>query len=164
MRAPIIATKHYVQFTEFSVASGTVTEREFVTAVAIQNVDTPSEVQEGSVIKACFIELWLVSNDSINVGSFVVTVEKVIASDSIPTLSEMSTLNSYRNKKNILFTSQGILGSEQNANPTPVLRQWIKIPRGKQRFGVNDQMHVHIAAIGTSALSGCSFMTYKEYR
>lgn len=163
MKAPIHSTKHYVQFTEFSTASLTVTEQVHAHSVPVVDKNAPAEVEEGTLIKAVFVELWLVSNDTPNVGSFVVIYEKMESNATPPSLTEMTTLNNYNNKKNILFTSQGILGGETVANPTPVLRQWIKIPKGKQRMGLGDELRLNIAAIGASALSGCSFATYKEY-
>ncbi len=163
MRPPINATKHYVQFSEFNVASATVTERLFARAVAGPSSDTPAEVVEGAVIKAVFIELWL-STDASTTGSFVVTVEKIQKGAGTPSLTEMLALHAYPDKKNILFTSQGILAGEASGNPTPVLRQWIKIPKGKQRFGLADEFRMNIAAIGSAQLVGCSFATYKEYR
>ncbi len=162
MRATINSTKHYVQFTQFAVASASVATHVHVDAVAIAAVSNPDEVREGAVIKAVFIELWLLSDTNAS-NSYVVTVEKTSGSEIVPTLSEMSTLMSYRNKKNILFTSQGLVGENGSTNPTPVLRQWIKIPKGKQRFGRLDSLRVNIAAIGATALEGCSFSTYKEY-
>ena len=142
MKSPIHSTKHYVQFTEFGVASATVLEQIHAQSVAVVDKNAPAEVEEGTLVKAIFVELWLISNDVPNVGSFVVIYEKVESGANIPSVSEMSTLNSYNNKKNILFTSQGILGGESVANPTPVLRQWIKIPKGKQRMGFGDEIRL----------------------
>ncbi len=162
MKSPINAVKHYVQFTQFTVASAAVQELLLVDSAVLQSVNTAPEVREGAVVKAIFVELWLLT-DSSTVGSFVVIVEKAVAQQSIPILSDMTGLHTYENKKNILFTSQGILAGEPQGSPTPVLRQWIKIPKGKQRMGLNDQIRISIAAIGADALQGCSFATYKEY-
>ncbi len=163
MRPVIVSTKHYIQFTEFNVASAAVSERVLAQAVAVKNKDIPDEVEEGAIVKAVFIELWLSTDAAAASGSFVVIVEKVEGSQAAPSLSEMTSLNAYSNKKNILFTSQGILAGESHGNPTPVLRQWLKIPKGKQRMGLTDQIRMNVAAIGADQLVGCSFATYKEY-
>ncbi len=163
MKPPIISRKHYVQFTEFSVPTLTVTEQIHAQGEPVQTTNLNFEVTEGSVVKAVFVELWLVS-DTAGTGSFVVIYEKAPGNQAAPTLTEMTTLDSYANKKNILFTSQGILAVEGTGNPTPVLRQWIKIPKGKQRIGLDDQIRLSIAAIGAPNLKGCSFATYKEYK
>ncbi len=164
MRPVIVSRKHYVQFTEFNTPSLTVTTQEWVDSVAVQDKNTPKEVEEGSIVKAIFVELWLVTDSGSVSGSFVVTVEKFEQNVGPPSLSEMTTLDSYDNKKNVLFVSQGILGNESTGNPTPVLRQWIKIPKGKQRMGLRDGVRINIAAIGAPNLTGCSFAVYKEYK
>ncbi len=163
MKAPITARKHYVQFTEFNVASATVTELALVDAKDLLAVNAPNEVVEGSVVKAIYVELWL-TTDAATTGSFVVVLEKVESEAATPVLTEMTTLMNYNNKKNILFCSQGILATEASGNPTPVMRQWFKIPRGKQRMGQDDQIRVLVAAIGANQITGCSFSTYKEYK
>ena len=163
MKAPISTRKHYVQFTEFNVPSLTVTEQVHAKGTPVQTTNLASEVIEGSVVKAVFVELWLTTDGSES-GTFVVIFEKANQDASAPSLSEMTTLDSYTNKKNILFTSQGILAGEGSGNPTPVLRQWIKIPKGKQRIGLDDQLRINIASIGAAQLVGCSFATYKEYK
>ncbi len=161
MRSPIVSTKHYVQHTITQVLTGTVHTNVECDAVGIASVTDPNEVQEGSVIKAIFLEYWILG--TFNLGSFVLMVEKTGQNNLAPSFSEMSTLHAYENKKNILFCSQG-LNAEDNANPTPVLRQWIKIPRGKQRFGLNDQLRVNIASLGSESVQFCGFVTYKDYR
>lgn len=160
MLAPISSIKHYVQFTEFNVASATVSTKVLVNAVAAPA--NPEDCKEGSVVKAVFIELWLLA-DTNAVSSFVCTVDKAVGTQAVPSFTNMTTLNSYNNKKNILFTSQGLLGENGSTNPTPVLRQWIKIPKGKQRQGLSDEIRLNIAAIGATQITGCSFATYKEY-
>ncbi len=160
MRAPITSRKHYVQHTITTVASATVDTNSEIFAVPLQDADAPNEVPEGSVIKAIFLEYWLIG--TFNEGSFVLMVEKSQSNLGQPTFTEMTTLDAYENKKNVLFVSQGLI-SEDGANPTPVLRQWIKIPKGKQRFGVRDAIRVSIAAIGTDAVMYCGFATYKAY-
>ncbi len=161
MKAPIVSKKHIVQFTEFNVLTATVTGHEFVKGAAVSGVDTPSEVVEGQIVKAIYLEYWFTGQGS-NTASFVAILEKVASNPSVPSLSEMTTLDSYNNKKNILYTTQGLVASS-NDNPTPIFRGWFKIPRGKQRFGLSDVLRVNIAAIGAEGISGCGFGTYKAY-
>ncbi len=161
MRAPIVSRKHIVQKSEFSVVSASVTSQIIVRSVAIQDVDILTEVQEGSVIKAVYIEMWLLGKGAIQ-STFVVILEKVPAGAAAPTFTQMTTLDAYPNKKNILFTSQGLVG-DLDSNPTPVLRQWLKIPKGKQRFGLEDELRLNIAALGANDLNGCGLFIYKSY-
>ncbi len=160
MRAPIVSRKHIVQQTITQVVTATVHTIESVRATSVQTVDDPAEVIEGSVVKAIFVEIWLIG--TFNLGSFVVMVEKAPAAVGDPTITEMTTLDAYDNKKNILFTSQGLI-AEDNQNPMPVLRQWIKIPKGKQRFGLRDKIKINLASLSGEDLQFCGFQIYKSY-
>ena len=161
MKAPIVSRKHIVQHTITQVPTLTVDTKSEINAVAVQDVNLAQEVVEGSIIKAVFIERWLLG--TFNEGSFVLIVEKSVGGQGVPLITDMTTLDAYPNKKNILFTSQGLL-SEDNANPIPVLRQWIKIPRGKQRFGLDDKLRVCIASIGGESVQYCGLTIYKSYQ
>ncbi len=160
MRAPIVSRKHYIQQSITQVITGTVNTIEVVRSAAVQDVNVAEEVIEGSVVKAIFIEMWYIGK--VNLGSFVMMVEKVPGAIADPTFTEMTTLDSYDNKKNVLFVSQGLMGRD-DANPTPVLRQWIKIPKGKQRFGLKDKIKINVASLTADDLQYCGFETYKSY-
>ncbi len=160
---PIISSrKHYVQDTEFTIASAAVTTKTIVKGVAVQNVDQARDVTEGAVIKAVFFEYWMSSNVT-NGTSFVLIVEKTSGAIGAPTFSQMSTLDAYPNKKNILFTSQGLLPGNGD-NPVPLMRQWVKIPKGKQRMGLEDSLRLSIATLGSNAALGCGFTTFKSFQ
>ncbi len=161
MRAPIVSRKHIVQHTVTQVLTATVDTKSEINAVAVQDVNLAQEVVEGSIVKAVYIERWL--SGTFALGSFVLIVEKSVAGQSTPTFTEMTTLDAYPNKKNILYTTQGLL-PEDNVNPVPVLRQWLKIPKGKQRFGLNDKLRVVIAAIGGESVQYCGLTIYKSYQ
>ncbi len=160
MKPVIISRKHYVQFTEFVVPSAGTLVHTYVNARETQNVSGASEIIEGNVVKAIFLEYWLSSNLTA-LTSFVMIVEKSPSGTVDPTFVNMAALDSYGNKKNIMFTSQGTLpGVSQN--PVPILRQWFKIPKGKQRFGFKDKLKVTIAVLGSTDVKGCAFGTYKS--
>ncbi len=161
MKAPISSRKHIVQHTQYAIASAAVLTFTDVAAVNIQSVDNQTEVIEGSVIKAIFVEHWILAG-SASAGSFVMIVEKTNGAQGAPSFTNMTTLDAYVNKKNVLYVTQGLVGN-QDTNPIPIHRGWIKIPKGKQRFGLNDKFRVSIAAIGTEALAGCGMSIYKEY-
>jgi len=61
-----------------------------------------------------------------------------------------------------LYTTQG-LTSEQNANAVPIIRQWFKIPKGKQRFGLGDQMVLNISA-AQEGVENCGMFIFKEQK
>ncbi len=163
MLAPINSIKHYVGQPKASVAIGTSTTLEIAKTVAAP-VDTNREdVNEGSIIKAVYYEYWVLgATSSGNTTQFVLTIEKSPSNALNPAFSDMLNLGGYANKKNILYTTQGLLGANVDGPAIPIIRGWIKIPRGKQRMGQEDRILVTIATVDT-ALNICGFSTYKEY-
>ncbi len=165
MVAPITSVKHYVGQPNFNVPLGTVTVLEVADVVAAP-VDTNREkVSEGSMIKAVHFEYWLMAVGAADTTTqFVLTIEKSPSNALDPAFSDMLNLGGYANKKNILYTTQGVLASNENGgNSIPVIRDWLKIPKGKQRMGQEDRILVSIAAVDT-ALRICGMSTYKEYQ
>ncbi len=153
--------KRYVQLGIDQIATGVREVNTIVQAVKSVDANTASEVTEGSSIKAIFFEMWL-ENQS-NLGSFILTITKDIEGATGPTFGEMADLFNYTNKKNILYTTQGLTSNDVGGNPVPVLRQWIKIPKSKQRFGLGDGIHMNISNVSANDLNRCGFTTYKEY-
>ncbi len=160
MRAPIHSQKHYVQVSRSTVATVTRNVEVLIDGVESTSANQVFEVSEGSVIKAIFVELWL--ENSSNVGSFVVGLEK-IGQNQTPSFSNYSALGTYDNKKNVLYITQGLPANDGVGNPIPIIRQWFKIPKGKQRFGLGDRLILVISNLGADTLSYCGFATYKEY-
>ncbi len=159
MRPVINSEKHYVQFSLFAIASGALSVLEVVRGVTASPV-TASHVREGAVVKAVYIEMWGTSDDT-GAGSCVTTVEKTVGDGSPMTAAESASLNSYRNKKNIFFTQQGLLGPNTQY-PMNLIKGWFKIPKGKQRIGLDDKIRVNILG-QSNGMSACGFATYKEY-
>jgi len=153
---PVTTIKHYVQNTLTSLGVAAAQSDTVVQGVALRGTDN-DDVLNGSVVKNIFIERWLKGDADNNIfGLAVIKLPSALAS---PTFASLANLNDYANKKNILFVTYGTLSA---VNPAPVIRQWIKIPPGKQRIGVADRIVVTIwsQAIG---LTYCGFVTYKEY-
>ena len=74
MRPVIHSIKHIVQQSRSTVATVSIANIDIALSVEPSAVSDVDEVIEGSVIKAVFVELWLL--DQANDGSFVVTLEK----------------------------------------------------------------------------------------
>ncbi len=159
MRPVIHSEKHYVQITRSAVAAGA---RNIEDIININTIPSAvDEVHEGAVVKAVYFELWLL-NDG-NAGSQVVTVGKNNNDSNGPSFAQMQALGLYPEKKNIFFTHQGLSSNDGIDPPMVVLRNWIKIPKSKQRFGLGDSLHLTIANPGANALNYCGFALYKEY-
>ncbi len=161
VRPTINSEKHMRAISIQTVSDNTATTFKLATAVASPSVS--SEVRVGAVIKAVWIELWYMSSAAQPTFQ-VSTVEKVSSGGPDPTSAQMSALHDYPNKKNILQTSQGLIG-DANSNPIPIFRDWVKIPKGKQRIGLGDAIILTVAARGEAGndIEICGMVIYKEY-
>ncbi len=161
MRAIVHSLKHIVQFPFNQISTGTIENNilAFTKERTISN--DANEVAEGSTIKAIYIELWL--QNSANDGHQIVTVEKNVSGASAVTFAEQAALFDYDNKKNIFFTHEGLSSNDGVGNPQNILRQWIKIPKTKQRFGLGDTLYLNISNPSSNNLARCGVAIYKEY-
>ncbi len=160
MRPIISSQKHYVQMSRSTVLTGALNVEVLIEARRLADVAGVDEVREGAVVKAVFVELWLIAD--FDDQHFIITVQKS-PDDTFATFADMTALGNYHNKKNILYTTQGLIASDNGANAVPILRQWIKIPKSKQRFGLGDRLHLNVASQGDNSIFYCGFATYKEY-
>ncbi len=161
MKAVIHSTKHLVQTPFSGIMTGTAENLTLVKAVESTTANTSKEVEEGASVKAIFVEMWLI-NSSID-GHQIVILEKVGQNLTGATFANMGNLYGYINKKNILFTHEGISANDGVGNPLPILRQWIKIPKSKQRFGLGDALVLTISNPSSNTLNRCGVSVYKEY-
>ncbi len=166
MLAPIVSVKHYVHLNTGAIAASTLLVHPIVDAVTVATAGANSQdVTEGSVVKAVHIELWCVNNGTeTQTSQFDIVVEKLPTSAPDMTFAQISNLGAYPNKKNILYTTQGILGAATSGSPLPMLKFWLLIPKGKQRFGLGDKLVVNIANFGAPTMQRCGLTTYKEYK
>ncbi len=161
MKAPINSRKHIVQLPFDQIATGTAQVNNLITAVDRTIADSATEVQEGAIVKAVFIEMWL--QNSAADGHAVLTVSKNPAGDTGPAFGGLADLDSYDNKKNILFTHEGLTSNDGVGNPVRILYHWIKIPKGKQRFGLGDRLDLNLSNPSSNNLNRCGLAIYKEY-
>jgi len=120
------------------------------------------DVDEGAIVKAIHVEAWIKSDASAgNAVQFILYVEKLPANATAMTFTQAANVQAYENKKNILFSSQGVLG-DLTTQSMPVIRQWVAIPKGKQRMGFADRIVLTVAAVGSS-FDLCGIFIYKEY-
>ncbi len=160
VRPMVHSTKHYVQQSIGSAVVGTETDTIVARAVNVVDKNAVNEVEEGTSIKAVYCELWLRSAATA-ASSFVFIFCKRPSGVNSPTDAEMAALGDWDNKKNVLFTSQG-LTNDVDSTAMSVYRGWLKIPRGKQRMGLGDELSWHLRAVGQT-INFCGFQLYKEY-
>jgi len=161
---PIISSrKHIFQLSQATVAQAAVLNTSFV--VSIEGVHAqPQHVSEGAIVKACYIELWLSQDSASVVGSYNVILYKNPGGSNVVSAADMAALHDWDNKKNILFTGQGLL-TPSDGGQVPVLRGWYKIPKGKQRMGLGDTMVLAVRNSNATAIdiNLCGVFVYKEY-
>ncbi len=160
MRPIIHSRKHYVQTSLTSVLAGAINTQELAQAVIPPDLDTATEVAEGANVKAVYIELWARTNDT-SAGSYVFIVEKLPGVGGAITAANMAALNNYENKKNIFFSSQALL-NVKTADSIPIHRGWIKVPKSKQRMGLDDRIRWTFFSQALESVI-CGISTYKEY-
>ena len=158
MRPRVNVQKHFVQQGIDEVLAGTIRNLTLVRSVSGVPAGS-SQVKEGAIISAIFIEMWFQAGSQ-QIGSVTATLEKRIGSMAAMTFLDSATLDDYTNKKNIFYTTQG-LTPDANGNPLPLLRQWFKIPKGKQRFGLEDSLILNMSA-NVENLSICGVAIFKE--
>ncbi len=159
MKPVITSKKHYVQATLFTIGGTSIENIVIVDSKADPTL--ANDVLEGSIVKACFVEIWIQGSAN-QPGTFQVSIEKVPSGLGLMTNVDSSVLYTYSNKKNILFTSQGIVG-DANSNPIPIIRGWYKIPKGKQRFGLGDRLVLNVNNITVDDFEACGIFVFKEY-
>ncbi len=162
MRAVINTTKHIVQSSLGTITAGNKTTVTVINSVAVSDKDAANEVQEGAIVSSVKMEYWIATNDA-SAGTNVVIVEKVPTGTSGATAADMALLQNYKNKKNILFTHQGLTNVALGvAMPLQIGKDgWLKIPKGKQRFGLGDSLKITFFT-QTGTLKFCGFSLYKE--
>ena len=161
MRAPIHSVKHIVQFPISQITTGALESITLISAVESTTANLSREVAEGSIVKSVFVELWIQNEGTL--GESIVTISKGVAGDTGPTFAEQAALFTYNNKKNILFTHQGLTPNDGVSGPIPIIRSWLKIPKGKQRFGLGDRLDLNISNVSSNDLVRCGMAIYKEY-
>ncbi len=162
MVRPVIHSRKHIVQTPFS-AIGTGAKENITIANVVDRTiaDAATEVVEGANIKAVFIEMWL--QNSANDGHSIMILEKDQSGGTGASFADMADLDSYDNKKNILYTHEGLTSNDAIGNPIPVLNSWLKIPKSKQRFGLGDRLVLTISNPSSNNLNRCGKMIYKEY-
>ena len=102
MRPVISSKKHIVQTSQSTVAQAAKVTT--VLAVSIEGApSTPTQLKEGALVKACYVELWVSMDSASVVGSYTVVLEKVPGVGGTISAGDMAALHDYDNKKNIVI-------------------------------------------------------------
>ncbi len=159
MKAKIKSIKHYSHVSASVVTNSSRAFQNIVSAIAEGAARSATyNVEEGATVNAVFMEFWC-SGVTID-KTFTWCIVKLPSGADAPTFAEMANLGTYVNKKNILVSGQGL--APTNGNVLNLIRNWVHIPKGKQRFGLGDSLVFAIAAVGTN-INYCGLSTFKEY-
>ena len=158
VRPTINSEKHISQRSVTNVAFGAIAN--FVIAEAKKEPLLATDVRIGATIKAVFIEMWTNGTDAQQTSTTQV-FEKLQGTQPFMSAPDIANLHDYANKKNCFNVSQGLIG-DSNSNPMALMRQWYKIPKGKQRMGLGDKLVYNISGL-TNDVDVCGFFLYKEY-
>ncbi len=162
MRPVIHTKKHLFQISQSTVAQAIAVNINFINTIEGAS-SAPDLIEEGALVKACYVELWLSQDSASTVGSYTIILYKDPGGTNPALTADMEALHDYNNKKNILFTGQGLL-TPNDGGQVPVLRGWYKIPKGKQRFGLGDRMRITLRNNNLTALdiNFCGVIIFKE--
>ncbi len=158
---PIQSVKHINQFSVTTVGIGALGQKQLALSVVAPDANAVSEVPEGAKISNVYVELWITSDDA-SQGSLAVNLEKTSTQMTAMTYAQSIALWTYANKKNIFYTTQGLVPPNVQSG-IPFLRGWFKIPAGKQRFGLGDKLVLNISGI-TNGVNYCGLVIYKHYQ
>ncbi len=160
VRPMVHSTKHYVQPGLRTVVAGAVEAHVIAEAVQVVDKNIASEVEEGTSIKAIYVEHWARAG-STSPGSFIYAIYKSPGAGATFSVAQMAAMSSSENKKNVLFFSQALI-NDQDADAIAIHRGWQKVPKSKQRMGLGDRWLTAHSAVGVDSIV-CGFETYKEY-
>ncbi len=160
MKPTINSAKHILQHPISTVAVGAIANLVEVEGTPIALIANQQDVREGATVKAVYVELWITSDDDTQ-SSAIVSFEKVPVNAPLMTTAQVNSLNGYANKKNILHIFEGLVGPISQV-PMPAFKGWVKIPKSKQRFGLDDKFVINIYAL-SDGLKFCGFTIFKEY-
>ncbi len=162
MKPIIHSRKHYNQISQSTVGQAAV-----VDTILFQSIEghstVPSHILEGANVKACYLEFWVSQDSASVVGSYTAILYVNPGNTPIVTTAQMAALHDYANKKNVLETHQGLL-TPNDGGQVPIFRGWYKIPKGKQRFGLQTSLNVAIRNNNSTAIdiNFCGIAVFKE--
>ncbi len=159
MRPRVHTEKHLLQNSLFTVAASAIFNRTIAVAVSSPASASGIDVREGCTISAVYCEMWIHTDDATS-GTAVITLEKVESQAPLMLAADSAALNNYDNKKNIFYSQVG-LTPNNITYPMAAIKGWFKIPKGKQRFSLNDRIVLNILA-QSNGLNACGMFIFKE--
>ena len=164
MKPIIKSVKHIAQTSLTLVPEQTILNIQIAEVVEDEPGVTPNAIVVGSAVKALYLEYWLIGEGS-QPTTATWSIEKV-QNKALPMTHGFSqSMHIYPNKRNVFKIGQGVIG-DSNTNPIPIIREWVKIPKGKQRMAQGDSLFFNVSCVGqaNNGVEVCGTSLYKEYQ
>ncbi len=122
------------------------------------------DVTRGCTIKAVWVELWVTAAAAVAAGITNTWTGYIIKNPGANLTTPSPTTEGTSNeKKFIIKTWKGLIGTRVEGYMGYSWKGWVKIPRGYQRFGANDKLQFVHLSNGVAALA-CILFIYKWYK
>ncbi len=160
MRPRVKVKKHFFQKTLTAVTTASTDVSTFLQSVETTIANAAFEVAEGAIVSAFYAEIWVIAGTDNQF--FTAVIAKLPGGVGNVLQADLVDLFSYDNKKNILYTTQGLAPNDGVGQPIPLFKEWFKIPKSKQRFGLGDRLQFALSSRGDGTITLCGFFMYKE--
>ncbi len=135
-------------------------------AIATDTATTASStsVDNGSIIKAIWIEFWI--NATATAAAGVTNAVELYLSKNPGnnlTMPTPGTQGSSNEKKFIIKSWKGLVGTRVEGYPAYSWKGWVKIPKVYQRMGTDDHWQLNVLMTGVAGLI-CELFVYKWYK
>ncbi len=150
-----------------SFAGGAAGANTFVLIAKAVNTPLPTvstDVSQGCIIKAVWVELWVRASEE-DVVALTTGIDAYIwknpgANLTAPAPGSVGTSNE---KKFVFKQWKGLIGAGTQGFPAYFWKGWLRIPKIYQRMGTDDLLQLVFNPTGTAALV-CTNFIYKWYR
>jgi len=159
---PVNRIKHVVD-SSATLASATILPTALVIAVDAPVIANRTEVVTGSKVFGIYLKVVCASNEAFTAG--IPNVYMIVYKNpgGNLTMPAPDAVGSNDNKKFVIHQEMVMLNGADKGVPTTLFNGVIKIPKGYQRFGPNDQIKVDVLAPAID-IAICFQCHYKEFR
>ncbi len=167
---PINSVKHVVDIASTAVPAGVVTEMPIADAVDDPAQGSPNQVATGSRISSFYVRVEVIHNSGTWVTQprmYMIVMKNPGNNLATPFPAGVGTTDLRKfviHQEMIMVTG---IAADDNSFPRTMFVGVIKLPRGYQRFGYDDNLSLAFSlplAATTATVSVCIQAIYKEYR
>ncbi len=159
---PVHSIKHVVDI-QGALAAATQVNNNLINAIDAPTLANASSVETGCKVSSIYLNVE-VSQTSAS-GGGLANVYMVIVKNPGGNIASITgnTVGTDDNKRFVIHQEMKMRQNLDNGNPRTVFVGVLRIPRGYQRFGINDLLQIGLL-IPAGACDFCIQCIYKEYR